>query len=98
MFKFKNGEIDWGDFDSVTVSSVADMPIETADFDLEALKNEISVEGTGVYIPTDGIAKDTDAFNVLEWSETRMLLLLDLLRVDSIFFNSFTSFTSDMLF
>lgn len=52
-----------------------------ADVDLEALKSEISVEGGGVYIPSDGIAKDTDAFTLLEWAETRNLLILDLQKV-----------------
>jgi hypothetical protein len=74
----KGGEIDWGDFDA---NSPSDLPIESVDYDLDALRNEISVEDAGVYIPSDGIAKDTDAYCILEWLETRNLLLLDLLKV-----------------
>jgi SepF-like predicted cell division protein (DUF552 family) len=74
----EKGEIDWGDFSVETSSPATDLP---ADIDLEALKNEISIEGAGVYIPSDGIAKDTDALNVLEWTDTRNLLLLDLQKV-----------------
>ena len=51
------------------------------DYDIDELKNQIQVEDTGVYIPTDGIAKGTDAFTILELAETRNLLLNDLIRV-----------------
>jgi hypothetical protein len=46
------------------------------------LKNDIIVEDTGVYIPTDGIAKDNDAFLLLEYKETRNLIICDLFRVN----------------
>lgn len=59
--------------------------MEIIDFDIETLKNEIVVENSGVYIPTDGIAKETDAFLVLEWTETRNLLLNDLTKVGKYF-------------
>ena len=51
------------------------------EIDFDALKTQICVEDTGVYIPTDGIAKGNDAFTVLEWPETRHLLLNDLIKV-----------------
>jgi len=54
---------------------------DVIDFDIEALKGEILVEDSGVYIPSDGIAKGDDAFTVIEWSETRNLFLNDLARV-----------------
>ena len=54
---------------------------EAIDFDVEALKSEILVEDSGVYIPTDEIAKGDDALTLIEWSETRNLLLNDLTRV-----------------
>ena len=58
---------------------------------IEELKNEISVEDAGVYIPTDGIAKDNDAFSLVEWVETRNLLINDLVKV-KIFFWPLTIF------
>ena len=77
-FDFKNEEIDWGDFDSnIEVAKDADV----IDFDIEALKSEIVVEDAGIYIPTDGIAKGNDAFTLMEWTETRNLLLNDLVKV-----------------
>jgi hypothetical protein len=71
--------IDWGDF-----GTSDDIPVEiceTNDLDLEALRNEIVVEGSGVYIPLDNIAKGNDALNILEFPETRNLLLNDLFKV-----------------
>lgn len=55
--------------------------IETADFDLESFKNDIVVEGTGIYIPEDKIAKGNDALTILEFAETRSLLINDLFQV-----------------
>ena len=52
-----------------------------SDFDLDTLKNEIQIEDSGVYIPSDGIAKGDDSLTVLEWLETRNLFLNDLNRV-----------------
>lgn len=64
--------------------------MQNIDFDIEALKNEIVVENSGVYIPTDGIAKETDAFLIIEWAETRNLLLNDLTKVTkNMIFNLF---------
>ena len=54
---------------------------DAIDFDSEALKSEILVEDSGVYIPSDGIAKGDDALTVIEWSETKNLFLNDLARV-----------------
>jgi hypothetical protein len=54
---------------------------DAIEFDIEALKSEILVEDSGVYIPSDGIAKGDDALTVIEWSETRNLFLNDLARV-----------------
>jgi hypothetical protein len=51
------------------------------DVNMEQLKNEISVEEVGVYIPSDGVAKDDDARSILEWPETRHLFLNDLIKV-----------------
>ena len=71
--------IDWGDF-----GTTEDIPIEiseTIDFDLETLKKEIVIEGSGVYVPLDNIAKGNDALNILEFTETRDLLLNDLFQV-----------------
>ncbi len=62
---------------------------DVIDFDIEALKGEILVEDSGVYIPSDGIAKGDDALTVVEWSETRNLFFNDLARVIYIFLNSF---------
>lgn len=73
--------IDWGDF-----GTSDDIPVEiceTNDLDLEALRNEIVVEGSGVYIPLDNIAKGNDALNILEFPETRNLLLNDLFKLDA---------------
>ena len=42
---------------------------------------DIIVEDTGIYIPTDGIAKDNDAFLLLEYNETRSLIVCDLFKV-----------------
>ena len=84
----KNVEIDWGDFDEANANQ---NPVDTIDFDIEELKNEISVEDAGVYIPTDGIAKDNDAFSLVEWVETRNLLINDLVKV-KIFFWPLTIF------
>jgi hypothetical protein len=72
----KGGEIDWGD--SLTVENN-----DIIDFNIDELKNEISIEGTGVYIPNDGIAKDDDALNLLEFNETRSLLMNDLLKLQT---------------
>ena len=55
--------------------------MDIINFDIENLKNEISVEDAGVYIPSDGIAKDNDAFSLIEWVETRNLLINDLVKV-----------------
>ncbi|CAF0731185.1 unnamed protein product [Brachionus calyciflorus] len=75
-----NGDgIDWGDFEVTTEN--AENQLETIDYDIDALKSEITVENTGVYVPSDGIAKDTDAFTILEWAETRSLLLNDLVKL-----------------
>lgn len=76
-------EIDWGDF-SASVDDVAlteDTAADINNIDLEALRNEISVEGTGVYVPSDGMAKDTDALFLIEWNDTRNLLIFDLQQV-----------------
>ena len=75
---FKNFEIDWGDLDEVAST---ENPVDVIDFNIEELKNEICVEDAGVYIPTDGIAKDNDAFTLIEWTETRNLLINDLVKV-----------------
>lgn len=48
---------------------------------MEALRNEIVIEGTGIFIPEDNIAKGNDAFTILEYAETRSLLLNDLFQV-----------------
>ncbi len=77
-------DIDWGDFDANTENAYTiDLNEEAIDYDIDGLKNEISVEGTGVYVPVDNIAKGDDAFNLLEWSETRNLLLNDLLKLEA---------------
>ena len=76
-----NVEIDWGDLDDLNTNET---PADVIDFDIDmdALKNEISVEDAGVYIPTDGVAKDNDAFSLIEWTETRNLLINDLVKVN----------------
>ncbi len=53
---------------------------------MEALRNEIVIEGTGIFIPEDNIAKGNDAFTILEYAETRSLLLNDLFQVYYPFF------------
>ncbi len=80
-----DGDIDWGDFDANTdnVAYDIDLNTDTADFDMDALKSEISVEGTGVYVPEDNIAKGEDALDLLDWSETRNLLLNDLFKLEA---------------
>ena len=56
--------------------------------DLNIDTNDIEVKDCGVYIPSDGIAKDNDAFLLLEYKETRNLIICDLFRVSSISFSS----------
>jgi hypothetical protein len=56
--------------------------------DLNIDTNDIEVKDCGVYIPSDGIAKDNDAFLLLEYKETRNLIISDLFRVSSIFSSS----------
>ena len=74
--------IDWGDLvDDTEIAYDAPNDIDTIDYDIDALRNEISVEEAGVYVPTDNIAKGNDAYNLLEWSETRNLFLNDLFKV-----------------
>jgi hypothetical protein len=88
LFIIKNGEIDWGDMNEVADLGVeAGNPDEVIDYDLDALRAEINVEDTGVYIPSDGIAKGNDSLLLLEWLETRNLLLNDLAKVKTSFFN-----------
>lgn len=53
---------------------------------MESFRNEIVIEGTGIYIPEDKIAKGNDAFKILEFTETRSLLLNDLFQVISGFY------------
>lgn len=77
------GDIDWGDFDVNKDNAYDTLDVDTIDFDMDALKNEISVEDTGVYVPTDNIAKGDDAFNILELTETRNLLLNDLTKLEA---------------
>lgn len=76
--------IDWGDLvDDTEIAYDAPIDIDTIDYDIDALRNEISVEEAGVYVPTDNIAKGNDAYNLLEWSETRNLFLNDLFKLES---------------
>ena len=88
-------QIDWGDMTTTDVSGqqLDDVGAENCvDFDIEAYKSEICVEGAGVYIPSDGVAKGDDALTIIEWVETRNLLMNDLLRVSFSFDrNSFAS-------
>lgn len=81
----KNGEIDWGDFDQTSSEPNGQLTSDTneIDFDIDALQGEICIEEAGVYIPTDGIAKGDDAYTLIEWKETRDLLLNDINRVIS---------------
>jgi len=83
MTLIKNGEIDWGDFDQFSNEPIEQLGNENneIDFDIDTLKSEICIEEAGVYIPTDGIAKGDDAYTLIEWKETRNLLLNDLNRV-----------------
>lgn len=59
------------------------------------MKSEIVVENTGVYIPTDGIAKDTDALTILEWTETRNLLINDLTKLSTFLKQKLSEMKSD---
>jgi hypothetical protein len=61
-----------------------DLNVDEINYDIDELRNQICVEDTGVYIPTDGIAKGNDAYTLLEWQETRNLLLNDLVKVEKI--------------
>ena len=78
-------EIDWGDvnFNEEPDLGQVDLVSGENEIDFDALKTQICVEDTGVYIPTDGIAKGNDAFTVLEWPETRHLLLNDLIKLEA---------------
>ena len=79
----QNGEIDWGDLGQTSSEPIDQLGNENneIDFDIEALKSEICIEEAGVYMPTDGIAKGDDAYTLIEWKETRNILLNDLNRV-----------------
>ena len=96
MVLIKNGEIDWGDFDQISNEPIEQLGNENdeIDFDIDALKSEICIEEAGVYIPTDGIAKGDDAYTLIEWKETRNLLLNDLNRV---FNSSFIPFYCNVM-
>jgi hypothetical protein len=72
----ETGDIDWGDDTYDQVSS-----IETKENDDEAFKGYIIVEDSGVYVPSDGIAKGNDAFTLIKFIETRNLILQELIRV-----------------
>jgi hypothetical protein len=78
VVSFKTDEIDWGDFSGETIQ-ISESAL--CDVNIEQLKNEISVEEVGVYIPSDGVAKGDDARYILEWPETRHLFLDDLVKV-----------------
>ena len=73
-------DIDWGDFDSSEIANLDTDPIGV-DYDIDSLRHEICIEEAGVYIPTDNKAKGNDAYVLLEWLETRNLLLNDLFKV-----------------
>jgi hypothetical protein len=79
-------EIDWGDLGNgvdMEIGQVENLDENVIDYDLDELKNQISVEGSGVYIPSDGIAKGNDAFLLLEWHETRNLFINDLIKLET---------------
>lgn len=85
-------DIDWGDFDS---AAVVDYDVDAVDYDIEALRNEISVEEAGVFVPTDNIAKGNDAFTLLEWAETRNLIMNDLFKLQTFLKQKYTEMSSE---
>lgn len=89
-------DIDWGDFDAnIDLSYDNNIDIDTIDYDIDALKNEIKIEGTGVYVPTDNIAKGDDALSLLEWSETRNLILNDLTKLETFLKQKYSEMNSE---
>jgi hypothetical protein len=76
---FKGGDIDWGDSSEAAIEDKPDNLNYVVDD--ETLKDCITVEETGVYIPVDGIAKDDDALTILEFQDTRNSIYHDLIRV-----------------
>ena len=88
-------EIDWGDMSAeVDLGEQVDLANEV-EYDLDKLSSQICVESTGVYIPTDGVAKGNDAFCTLEWAETRNLLLNDLIKLDSFLKHKYNEMRSE---
>ena len=80
----QSDEIDWGNLEAAVEHDLHELNLADTneiDYDLEELKNQICVEDTGVYIPSDQSAKGNDALSVLEWPETRSLFMNDLLKV-----------------
>lgn len=78
----KGGAIDWGDFDAQAVVTDENIDLNA---NIDDLKNVISIEESGVYVPSDGVAKDTDALSLLEYKETRVLINCSLLQLEAFF-------------
>ncbi len=69
--------------------------VEAVDYDIEALRNEICVEEAGVFVPTDNSAKGNDAYTLLEWVDTRNLLLNDLFKLQTFLKQKYIEMSSE---
>lgn len=78
----EGGDIDWGDIGEEEEEKETSQQVDEIDYDLDAIRSEICVESSGVYVPSDGIAKGDDALTLIGCTKTRNLLFNDLHRLE----------------